>query len=456
MSITSPTPPPKKTRKKSSDAGATQSTNTPHDPVQIAADQWQNFFNALHDVDKIVLDKTAAGYKLKVVCYDHAVAYDTLQKRFKRWQDELGLPGLTALLHVWRTIRSKQISAFKDEPPLMRHAPEVALEAVLRQQPGYNEVALPDVLRNGTITRDTVADESRRVNDANAQLAQCMMSPAVWFATLSIGQDIGIPALQRSDVPLQHHVFLAMLDAVQINTTQNTDDIEHITQWLQHIDADRFAGMGRYGSGGQQGLPLAITARKLGLFSDASEIAFVALCQSEIEVRQMAAAQLRSHWQSYAERLKHAAFSTHNDLAFWQRFCVYMGDAEKLRALVRTITLDLILAPLTGMIVAMLATGKRFAVMHTEMYPVFQVFLLARRRHAQSLGIHPSRVLAYFAMEQSAVAAYHSMVLLAPAEVLTVDAASAAMMRKLERTSRKPPAVKEEGTFSLDALFANS
>jgi hypothetical protein len=144
--------------------------------------------------------------------------------------------------------------------------------------------------------------------------------------------------------------------------------------------------------------------------------------------------QVKKQWEQRTQRYVHPAFSGHNDLAFWQRFCAFAKEEEKLAALIKTITLDLVLAPLTGMVVAVLTYADRYAALRETMNPVFQAFVLARRRHAQTLGLHPARLLAHFALSEGGVASPTSHILLGANEMLAIDSQLASTVMRISAT----------------------
>ena len=180
--------------------------------IASATARWQRFYVSLSEVDKVVLDKAALGQKLKVVCSAHDVPYDTLQKRFKRWQEDLRLPSLNVLLYVWQVVRThraeRATEVADDVPTLMRFAREVALAAALQQRPGYGEVTLPDSLSVRPPELGALRSDSLRRQDAAEQMGECVMSPALWLALLTIGQQVGAMGLRRAVVPFQHQLFL--------------------------------------------------------------------------------------------------------------------------------------------------------------------------------------------------------------------------------------------------------
>jgi hypothetical protein len=461
------------------------------DPVARATETWNAFYGSLDESEKIILDRAAAGHKLKAVCYEEDVSYDTVQKRFKRWQAQLGLPALNTLLHVWRIVRADQATTVNEEPPLLRHAPEVALETALRQQPGYKEVKLPDVLRAHVFTQmsahmsaapsapatqsarapqntqpasDTPITRARtkskptagvatassaleaptafdpneflrktrsaafarlraeKQRDESITLAQCMLSPALWASLLDAGQARGVEAFASRDIPLQHAVFLSMVSAAPLDVRQHAA----IQAWLAAFAEEDLFLFGERSLAANIGMPMALAARRIGALKGVAEAAF------ERDYKQMTTNQVKKQWEQRTQRYAHPAFSGHNDLAFWQRFCAFAKEEEKLAELIKTITLDLVLAPLTGMVVAVLTYADRYAALREAMNPIFQAFVLARRRHAQTLGLHPARLLAYFALREGGVATPTSHVLLGANEMLTIDSQEAAEAQTID------------------------
>lgn len=403
--------------------------------IARATKRWLRFYAALSEVDKIVLDKAALGQKLKVVCFDHNVPYDTLQKRFKRWQEDLRLPSLNVLLYVWQVVRAQQsedASGVADEvPTLMRYAPDVALEAAMQRRPGYKEVRLPESLSRRAPGLNGLRPDALRWQDLAEQMGECVMSPALWLALLTIGQEVGAMGLQRAVVPCQHQLFLQMLGAA------DSADLSAAAyaEFFEALESDEETGAGQWGAGAPLALPMAITARAVGV------LAGVAPCAAETDLRRSSPLQQRAFWELRASRIDYAAYVTRNDIALWQRFCAGIRDDSIATKALHAVTLDIVLAPLTGMAVALVARSARFASIRDEFAAMYQVIVRARLRHAQQLGIHPRRLLAYFALEAAGIPAHPSMIQLSASEniVTEVDIAGpvhTATKRRVERRSR--------------------
>lgn len=399
--------------------------------IERATQKWQEFYSALGDVDKIVLDKAAAGHKLKVVCYEHDVPYDTLQKRFKRWQDQLGLPSLQVLLYVWRIVRTTaakgEVNLPEDSvPTLMRFAPEIALEVAMREHAGYHEISLPAALRAQAIRPSSTAAEIDRRAHAAERMTECVMSPALWLALLSVGQEVGGAGLQRAVVPAQHQLFLQMLGTADPADLPDTS----VASLFAALDRDEYSSSGQWGAGAPVALPLVLTARAMGL------LARFTRCDTEAMLRAQPPMQQRIFWESRVERIKYAAYDTRNDVALWQRFCAIVHDPAAAADLLRGVTLDIVLGPLTGLAVAIVARAPRFAAQRETFARMYSVVVRARLRHAQHFGIHPVRLLGYFAMEDAGIPTHSTHARLGPDEsiVTTVDIKSAVNQSALRRT----------------------
>jgi hypothetical protein len=232
---------------------------------------------------------------------------------------------------------------------------------------------------------------------------------------LDAGQARGVDALISRDIPLQHAVFLSMVSAAPLDVRQHAA----IQAWLAAFAEEDLFLFGERSLAANIGMPMALAARRIGALKGVAEAAF------ERDYKQMTTNQVKKQWEQRTQRYAHPAFSGHNDLAFWQRFCAFAKEEEKLAELIKTITLDLVLAPLTGMVVAVLTYADRYAALRETMNPVFQAFVLARRRHAQTLGLHPARLLAYFALRDASVAISMSHVLIGANEMLTIDSQTA-------------------------------
>jgi hypothetical protein len=418
--------------------------------------RWQQFYVALTDVEKTVLDKAALGHKLKVVCYELDVPYDTVQKRFKRWQEALGLSSLNQLLHVWQSVRTRQperaMALTDDVPTIIRYTPDVALAVAMQRRPGYQEVTLPDTLRKrarggqGSRGINALCSEPRRQLDTAEHMAECVMSPALWLALLTIGQEVGASGLQRAVVPFQHQLFLQMLGAADAADAP----AYAMPQFFEALASDETHGVDSWGEGAPLALPLALTARALGLLSH------VPVSAAEADVRRSPPQAEQAFWASRAQRMSYAAYSAHNDAALWQRFCagVRARDDRAVASTLHALTLDIVLGPLTGMAVAIVARSTRFAAIRDEFSVFYPVILRARLRHAQHLGLHPRRLLAYFALQEAGLPVQASTVQLAPDEniVTEVDFSSPVTEAVLRRVERRLRASAPTGTQSLFQL----
>ena len=418
--------------------------------IARATKRWQRFYASLSEVDKIVLDKAALGQKLKVVCFDHNVPYDTLQKRFKRWQEDLRLPSLNVLLYVWQVVRAQHpervTEVADDVPTLMRYAPDVALEAAMQRRPGYKEVRLPASLSVRAPGLNGLRSDSLRQQDLAEQMGECVMSPALWFALLTVGQQVGAMGLQRAVVPFQHQLFLQMLGAA------DSADVSSVaqTQFFEALESDELTGAGQWGAGAPLALPIEITARAMGLFAG------VAPCVAESNLRRSPPMQQRAFWESRAARIDYAAYVTRNDIALWQRFCAGIRDDNIVTATLQAVTLDIVLAPLTGMAVALVARSACFANIRDQFAAMYQVIVRARLRHAQALGIHPRRLLAYFALEAAGIPAHSSMIQLSASEniVSEVDISGPVHQAKMRRVERRTRTAELQSRATLSDLLA--
>ena len=418
--------------------------------IARATARWQRFHASLSEVDKIVLDKAARGQKLKVVCSAHDVPYDTLQKRFKRWQEDLRLPSLNVLLHVWQVVRTQRVErateVADDVPTLMRFAPEVALAAALQQRPGYREVSLPDSLSVRAPELGALRSDPLQQQDVAEQMRECVMSPALWFALLTIGQQVGAMGLRRAVVPFQHQLFLQMLGAA------DNADVSSMAQmqFFEALECDETTSAGQWGAGAPLALPIAITARAMGLFSD------VAPCATESNLHLSPPMQQRAFWESRAARIDYAAYVTRNDIALWQRFCAGIRDDNIVTTTLQAVTLDIALAPLTGMAVALAARSARFAHIRDQFAAMYQVIIRARLRHAQALGIHPRRLLAYFAIEATGIPAPPSMMQLSANEniVTEVEISEPVLPAKMRRVERRTSTADTRSVTMFTDLLA--
>ena len=265
-----------------------------------------HFFSSLSAQDVQVLDRAAAGHKLKVVCHEMQVSYDTVQKRFKRWQQELNLRSLPMLLHVWRTVRARQTVIDDSDPTLLRYAAEVAEEAAMRLAVPLPDVVIPEAQRKRQPPAEVFAKRARTRRSDMVQLTQCVLCPALWHTLLSIGQELGEHALQRAHVLAQHRLFLHVLTP-EVALPSGDIAITALLDWLQ--DVDRATSMMSTGRGTPVALPLVVAARRMNLLDG------YALCGAEAALRDSTRAQANAIWERSAGAMSTTACSSLDDVA---------------------------------------------------------------------------------------------------------------------------------------------
>jgi hypothetical protein len=398
----------------SSAARSSTPANTDLGDIARIRPVWQQFYADLNATDKRVLDRAAAGEKLKVVCYELDVPYDTVQKRFKRWQTQLALPSLQTLLVVWRIVRSSRRALRTDRlvdpaPALLRHAPELAIEYALQEHDAQYEVRLPEKFKACHTDWPSAVLKQAMTGSRALALAEAVFSPALWFALLVTGQENQLEGLRQALVPQQHLAFLQLLGVASGSQTHGT------VQALQKVVDEESAADWLTLAGTPFALPLLCSGRALGRYSS--------LARSAAEARLRAAPPLqqRHHWEHFAERVQVTAYDAHNDVALWQRFCAVTHDVDAAMTLLRGVSLDVLLGPLAGLCVAVALAHPRFAASHSVLFKIWRAMLIARVRHAQSLGISPPGLLAYFSMEESGIATAASYFALQPDESLLDD-----------------------------------
>ena len=273
---------------------------------------------------------------------------------------------------------------------------------------------------------------------------------ALWLALLTVGQQVGAMGLRRAVVPFQHQLFLQMLDAADSADASASAQ----SQFFEALESDEHTCTGQWGAGAPLALPIAITARAMGLLADISP------CAAERNLRRSPPLQQRAFWESFAARIDYAAYVTRNDVALWQRFCADIRadirDDSIVSATLQGVTLEIVLAPLTGMAIALVARSARFAGIRDQFGAVYQVIVRARLRHAQQLGIHPSRLLAYFALEAAGIPAHASMIQLSVGENIVTEVAISGPVHqaKMRRVERRTRAAQRHGGNTLTDLLA--
>ena len=87
---------------------------------------------------------------------------------------------------------------------------------------------------------------------------------------------------------------------------------------------------------------------------------------------------------------------------------------------------------------------------------MYQVIIRARLRHAQALGIHPRRLLAYFAIEATGIPAPPSMMQLSANEniVTEVEISEPVLPAKMRRVERRTSTADTRSVTMFTDLLA--
>ena len=382
------------------------------DSLLRSADRWQSFVEALTPSDITVLDRAAAGQKLKVVCHEQDVSYDAIQKRFKRWQQTLNLPSLVALLYVWRTTREQPVGADINEPTLMRHASAIAGEASRRLSRPAQRIEVAPERRQRDPQHYLVNDSRARRESHRRALARSVLSPALWYALLGVGQDMGPLGLRRVHIPAQHSLFVNTVTATVLQPQQSRAVLA-LLDWAQDIDVTSY--MARIGRAAPFALPIILTARHAGVLEH------MALSGAEIALSQRTTSQALFDWQQIAGACASAAYDSLLDseflLAIWPR----EGRDRELLTMVETLSPHLIFGPCTGLALAVLAGDTSMPLIALAATEKLRAVVDARLRNAEILGVHPLRLLAHFSMRDAGLEDDLSLTLLATGELLLVD-----------------------------------
>jgi hypothetical protein len=378
--------------------------------VMRITDRWERFASSLSVQDVEVLDRAAAGYKLKVVCHEMQVSYDTVQKRFKRWQQELNLRSLPMLLHVWRTVRARQTVIDDSDPTLLRYAAEVAEEAAMRLAVPLPDVVVPEAQRKRQPPAEVFAKRARTRRSDMVQLTQCVLCPALWHTLLSIGQELGEHALQRAHVLAQHRLFLHLLTP-QIAIPPDESAITELLAWLH--DVDRATSMMSSGRGTPVALPLLVAARRTHVLDG------YAMSGAELALRNATRSQANAIWERVAAAMSTTACTSLDDIALLH--AVWRAELSPDEWMSQAAGATRILGPMTGLAVALFTAMPVTGDASRASAHLLRSIVRARLRHAEILGVHPARLLAHFSMQASGVASSPESFLLHPGELLLSD-----------------------------------
>lgn len=375
-----------------------------------ATNHWDHFFSSLTREDITVLDRAAAGHKMKAVCRDLDVNYDTLQKRFRRWQDDLKLTSLNSLLIVWWTVRAKERPVDADHPAILRLATEVATETARRLKQPALDVEIPAAQRVRQLPAEIFAKSVQRRRGTPVTLTQCVLSPALWHALLSIAQELGALALRRAHICAQHRLFLATIAPDQ-PIAAGDQPINKLLAWLK--DTDRATSMMSTGRGTPVALPLVVAARRAGALD-----AF-GFSGAECALAHAALSAADDIWQQVAAASATSACAALDDMAvlhdFWRRESSADSRAKlddhsdsvpthtSVDGIAEPTTPTTVLGPMSGLTMALMATQIKQPTLALAAAERLNTMVRARLRHAEILGVHPVRLLAYFSMMDAGI-----------------------------------------------------
>ena len=379
------------------------------DSLLRATDRWQSFVETLTASDITVLDRGAAGHKLKVVCHEQDVSYDATHKRFKRWQQTLNLPSLVALLYVWRATREQSAQPDLDEPTLMRHASGLAKEMSRRLSRPAQRLEVSAERRRRHPQHHLVIDSRARRESHRLALAQSVLSPALWHALLGVGQDMGHLGMRRVHIPAQHCLFVNTV-AGSVLLPKQSRAVLALLDWARDIDTTGF--MARIGRAAPFALPMILTARHAGVLEH------VPISGAEIALSHCTIPQASFAWQQLAGDCASAAYDSMQDIEFLQALWRRDSRASELRAMVNALPPALVLGPCAGLALSVLAADATMPLTALAAAEKLRSAVDARLRHAEILGIHPLRLLAHFSMQDAGVEGDLNLVLLATGELL--------------------------------------
>jgi len=348
-----------------------------------AAARWGSFYASLDDDECELLDRFALGENLKAVCFELGLNYDTIRKRLIRRQDALGLPSTATFLHFWMTVRNLGRGA--SDPTMLRYA------ELLRASLGYApSLVLPPPQDSAMVTRlrslfwrPGVNANSRERADAEA-LTLALLSPVAWHAVLRVAPRGTWDCDALPAIPAQHELFRAI---VGVAPAPSASALRHVKATY----ADTYAARN--------------TRDMLRAPWLAPLLSMQALHSALVATANLGAPR-EGVWHAPAP-LEEEAFAAGDDYRYWQQLSDALGSGDRLRVqqVVATINERHQFGPLTGLALAVSFFNTCSPPLRAMLSPTINRLVSTRLHLAESLQIHPVRLLAHIAQLECGLAA---------------------------------------------------
>ena len=349
-----------------------------------AAARWGAFFASIDDAECELLDRFALGGNLKSVCFELGLSYDMIRKRLVRRQHALGLPSTATFLHFWMTVRG--LGQTDSDPTMLRYA------ELLRASLGYAPSMVlpvpettPATLRlQARVWRPAASMVMRDRADAEA-MTMAVLSPVAWHALLVVSNANARTRESAHPVSItaQHELFRIVVLPQRSGALGNR--LRELID--QALCADE-----------------ALTSAKAAVIS--TPWLRMMLFSATISSAVLSAAPPTPwtvHRPALATVEDATAFSPSLDYQFACNFleATGRGSVPEMQRLLGSVDDDNRFGPLTGFVLALAFFRASSPRLRAVTSPVINRMISSRVHLAQSLSIHPTRLLAALAMQDS-------------------------------------------------------
>lgn len=352
--------------------------------LRRAAARWGAFFASIDDAECELLDRFALGSNLKSVCFELGLSYDMIRKRLVRRQNALGLPSTATFLHFWMTVRG--LGQTDSDPTMLRYAE--LLRALLGYAPSMVLPApetTPAMLRlQARVWRPAASMVMRDRADAEA-MTMAVLSPVAWHALLVVS-DANARTREiahQLSITAQHELFRSVV------LPERSGELGHRLRELidQALRADEVS------ANAKAALTRAPWLRMMLFSGTVSSTVISAAPPMHWTVHRPAQATVEDA----------TAFSPSVDYDFACDFleATSRGSIPEMQQLLGSVDDNNRFGPLTGFVLAFAFFRSTSPRLRAITSPLINGMISSRVHLARSLNIHPTRLLASIAMQDS-------------------------------------------------------
>lgn len=394
-------------------SGATSAIKLDEVSLARAAARWGAFFASLEEDECELLDRFALGDNLKSVCFELGLSYDAIRKRLIRRQDALGLPSTATFLHFWMTVRGLGRTAA--DPTMLRYA------ELLRASLGYAPSMVLPSPDPSPVTlhlqtrrwRPTPSATSRERSDAEL-LTLSLLSTSTWHAVLVVATNESRSDQPPPHVMVQHELFqrVVFTHSPRPLSRQLSDAVTHL------LDA---------GSGSWTHAILSLGTTQSSLLTPATDLPW----------------HCPAGGLTLPDATCDGAFDSYRDFKFASEFCAALSQNQTadLQRHLSQVDDGIVYGPLTGLALSVAFFRSTSPGLRATISPVLNRVISCRAHLAESISIHPIRLVESVALIECGVSVSHDRYLLSGDEKLVALAAEQLLqeVRNLSTSSSAKP-----------------